>query len=417
MRRPLATLLAALLCACATTTSASAATVGFADGVLTYTGVDAAESVSVESVTTGVKFYDIVSGQIASPVPSGCTSTNYSSNATQQVICSMSGLSSVTLLMGGGDDTVIANGLSKPSLIRGGAGNDTLTGGSASDTIWGDEGVDVLNSGPSVDSIYVRDGVADTVDCGGALDNLNGDTTDVFRGCESTDLSDEQVPDADGDGFKPPADCKDADPTIYPGADDIPGDGIDQDCDGRDAVAPATPTPLVTPRPPATPTPAPTNRGTTTTAKPAATPTAKAIATPTPKAGGTGGSAESTASGLLPESSVPNVQFRLLPGGAFTRATRLTVRRIPSGATLALRCKGTGCPKRTFTKTYQHGIQRLVLRAPFGTARLRAGWRVDARVTAPGRTGRSHRYTINARAMPNSEVRCLDASTSAPVGC
>ena len=54
--------------------------------------------------------------------------------------------------------------------------------------------------------------------------------------------------DRDGDGTSPVlggGDCDDGDAARYPGAADSPGDGIDQDCDGRDA----NPQPPAAPRP------------------------------------------------------------------------------------------------------------------------------------------------------------------------
>ncbi|MBX3252119.1 MAG: peptidoglycan DD-metalloendopeptidase family protein [Myxococcales bacterium] len=45
--------------------------------------------------------------------------------------------------------------------------------------------------------------------------------------------------DADGDGHNSSVDCDDTDPTIYPGAPESCGDGIDQNCDGMDALCPS----------------------------------------------------------------------------------------------------------------------------------------------------------------------------------
>jgi hypothetical protein len=40
--------------------------------------------------------------------------------------------------------------------------------------------------------------------------------------------------DRDGDGFSPPADCDDTNSTVWPGAREIAGNGIDDDCSGGD---------------------------------------------------------------------------------------------------------------------------------------------------------------------------------------
>ncbi|MEZ4433426.1 MAG: putative metal-binding motif-containing protein [bacterium] len=62
--------------------------------------------------------------------------------------------------------------------------------------------------------------------CGDGLDNDCRGAPDVACGAV----------DGDGDGWGAGADCDDADPARNPGALDVCADGIDQDCDGRDAV-------------------------------------------------------------------------------------------------------------------------------------------------------------------------------------
>ncbi|MBN2800229.1 MAG: DUF4215 domain-containing protein, partial [Deltaproteobacteria bacterium] len=61
----------------------------------------------------------------------------------------------------------------------------------------------------------------------------------IDQDCDGSD-SVTTCEDADGDGHTAEAcggdDCDDTDDGVYPGATDIPGDGIDQDCDGSDAA-------------------------------------------------------------------------------------------------------------------------------------------------------------------------------------
>ncbi len=113
------------------------------------------------------------------------------------------------------------------------------------------------------------DGYASPADCAESTEAINPDSSEVCDGVDNNcdDLVDDADPlvtgttmwyaDADADGYGDPAvsakacanpagyvadstDCNDGAPSIHPGAIDIPGDGIDQDCDGADATLPDT---------------------------------------------------------------------------------------------------------------------------------------------------------------------------------
>lgn len=112
----------------------------------------------------------------------------------------------------------------------------------------------LVEPGSAVDlQVSVGPGPNDTDDDGDGFSENQGDCNDadasinpgaidipgdgIDQDCDGVDPVDPNTVDDDGDGVsEADGDCDDTNASIFPGAVDIPGDGIDQDCDGQDAV-------------------------------------------------------------------------------------------------------------------------------------------------------------------------------------
>lgn len=99
------------------------------------------------------------------------------------------------VLRGGDGSDQIAGGNGRDQIF-GEAGNDTLTGNHADDTLTGGPGMDSINGDGGAfivegnDTIEVRDGERDTVQCGFGADVVNADAIDVIASadCEQVNL-------------------------------------------------------------------------------------------------------------------------------------------------------------------------------------------------------------------------------------
>jgi putative metal-binding protein/hemolysin type calcium-binding protein len=115
--------------------------------------------------------------------------------------------------------------------LDGKAGADLLDGGADADTLTGGPGADQILGGDGDDAIDARDGEKDAIDCGAGNDTALTDLVDTTTGCEAG-------PDFDGDGNSGSGDCAPADPAVHPGAPEIPGNAVDENCDGVVAQRP-----------------------------------------------------------------------------------------------------------------------------------------------------------------------------------
>ena len=244
--------------------------------------------------------------------------------------------------------------------LDGGAGNDVLIGGDFRDVIIGGPGNDQLVGGGDDDSLSAFDGEADTVDCGPSSDDdAQVDAVDTVVGCEFASRGDVPVPvDADGDGTVAGFDCNDANPAIGLTATDIPGNGIDENCDGFDE-----PLALV--------------------------------------------------AGLIGYGFDP-------PTSRGTRSNRLVLTQLQRDATIVLTCKTAikrRCPLTKVTRKPNAAGGQVSLTALLKRRVLPVGTRIELRITAPGVIGRVRRFTVRRSAALRSADLCVLPGSSVAKTC
>jgi len=174
------------------------------------------------------------------------------------------------------------------------------------------------------------------------------------------------VPDADADGFNANIDCNDAVAAIHPGANDVPGNGVDENCDGADASA--------------------------------------------------GSSVQSAA--VAPQQIIVTVAFFAAAKKTTTKFTTLQVKNVPFGATVQVTCKGKGCPSglkgKGFTKKNAFGTVSL---AKFIKKSLRAGDVITVVVSKPGAINAVKTIKLRASKKPLITTKCQPPGAKAPVAC
>jgi hypothetical protein len=260
---------------------------------------------------------------------------------------------------GNGDDTITMTGALTTATI-------TLSGGSnnssGDDTITGSPGVESILGGPGNDKL----------DGGAGADTLSG------QGGNDTLLT--------RDGIVDQVNCG-------AGTDDVTADNVDNIPSGAacESVTRADPTPPPPPPPPPVP-PAP----------PPPPP-------PPPPPGGQGSSAGP------PLTLAVSVAFQVTRRG--TRVSRMTLKNLPAGATLQLRCTspsklngGRRCPFSKASYSIASATEKLAVMKRFKSRSLATRTIVRIYLTAPLHVGAAVTFTMRAGAAPRRADGCIDSA-------
>ena len=206
----------------------------------------------------------------------------------------------------------------------------------------------------------------------------------------------------DGDGVRKPADGNDANPAIHPGAREVPDDSVDEDCDGVDAVN--------------------LDRDGDGVLRPLDCDDANAAIRPG-AAERRGNRVDEDCSGLadpFPRITSPVSRDYTVRKGHYTRFTRMSVRQVPRRARVELRCTGgtrRGCPNSLRRERARVRRGRASFTRRLRRVHLRAGARLEVRITRSGAIGKVLRFKIRKRSLPLSLTLCMPPGARRPEEC
>lgn len=271
-------------------------------------------------------------------------------------------------------------------LVGSAAGNLLFTG-RGDDVLVGGGGFDVLHAGGGTDRLFARDGLAEGVDCGDGTDFAQVDDLDTAIDCEVVDASADARPDADADGVRKPVDCDDGDAAVRPGAPEQLEDGIDQDCDGADAIDP--------------------DRDRDGVPRPQDCDDNRAEVRPGRREVPGNRVDENCDGRKAPFPSLrADVDVRVDAFRTHIVVTRIRLSRLRSGQRIRVSCRGRGCPFRKRSANAPTRRRRLDLTRWLARERLRPGTLLQVRIRNRRRVEKTVSFELRAADRPVRIVRC-----------